>query len=462
MFHLDNNSGVSSMPAIGAMQDNTTRWFTEGAGNQAPSWPGQDWFNIVQSELLNVLTEGGISPAKTQLNQLAVAIKAIVNKNALMRDNLLSEIKDKGASAQKIALDNLNGVPKTTTVNGHSLTGNVNVTSQDIFNLQAVLIPASADLNSYTIPGIYYQPANASAASGKNYPSVSAGSLLVLKDASVTQIYTEYSSSNNNSPRQYRRGNYGGNWTAWSRVYDERNKPTPAELGVLPTAGGTMSGQLNVATVGQGSWTSQYNSGAPVMQTYAFQETSSHYFPAVKQKIMISSGPKPYSYAVSTGVTTSTTEQISWNVQILGSGGQSYIMSFRAENGGRLTVPEQVIPGNYGNFDSRYQAKGSYGKPNSASKSTNGWWKCGDTGIIKQWGIVSVGDNSVVTANFPIPFPNGCKSLVVSARSQAANSANDVLSAYGIAISNSQMRVALCADWDNHGASGAYFEAIGY
>ncbi|WPM85263.1 hypothetical protein QNH14_02550 [Apirhabdus apintestini] len=237
MFHLDNNSGVSSMPAVGAMQDNSTRWFTEGAGNQSPSWPGQDWFNIVQAELLNVLTEGGVSPVKTQLNQLAAAIKSIVNKNALMRDNLLSEIKDKGALAQKTALDNLNGVPKTTTINGHSLTGNVNVTAQDIFNLQTVAIPANADLNNYTTPGLYYQNANANAKNGENYPAGNAGSLIVLRDAGCMQIYTEYAGANNKKPMQFMRGQYGGEWSAWSRFYDTANRPTPADIGALPTTG---------------------------------------------------------------------------------------------------------------------------------------------------------------------------------------------------------------------------------
>lgn len=107
MFHLDNNSGVSSMPTPAAAQNTSPRWFTEGAGSVPPSWPGQDWYNIVQAELLAVLAAAGITPDKSKLNQLALAIKAISNKDALLKVNLLSEIKTVGASAQKTAIDNL-------------------------------------------------------------------------------------------------------------------------------------------------------------------------------------------------------------------------------------------------------------------------------------------------------------------------------------------------------------------
>lgn len=107
MFHLDNNSGVSSMPTPAAAQNTSPRWFTEGAGSVPPSWPGQDWYNIVQAELLAVLAAAGIAPDKSKLNQLALAIKAISNKDALLKANLLSEIKTSGASSQKKAIDNL-------------------------------------------------------------------------------------------------------------------------------------------------------------------------------------------------------------------------------------------------------------------------------------------------------------------------------------------------------------------
>ncbi len=107
MFYIDNDSGVTVMPPVSAQRSAIVRWFSEGDGNNVITWPGMDWFNIVQAELLNTLEEAGIQPDKTKLNQLALSIKAIMNKNALLIKNNLSEIKTAGASAQRIARENL-------------------------------------------------------------------------------------------------------------------------------------------------------------------------------------------------------------------------------------------------------------------------------------------------------------------------------------------------------------------
>ncbi|HGA7761624.1 TPA: phage tail protein [Salmonella enterica subsp. enterica serovar Virchow] len=107
MFYIDNDSGVTVMPPVSAQRSAIVRWFSEGDGNNVITWPGMDWFNIVQAELLNTLEEAGIQPDKTKLNQLALSIKAIMNKNALLIKNNLSEIKLAGASAQRTARENL-------------------------------------------------------------------------------------------------------------------------------------------------------------------------------------------------------------------------------------------------------------------------------------------------------------------------------------------------------------------
>ncbi|EER3117214.1 tail fiber protein [Escherichia coli] len=107
MFYIDNDSGVTVMPPVSAQRSAIVRWFSEGDGNNVITWPGMDWFNIVQAELLNTLEEAGIQPDKTKLNQLALSIKAIMSNNALLIKNNLSEIKIAGASAQRTARENL-------------------------------------------------------------------------------------------------------------------------------------------------------------------------------------------------------------------------------------------------------------------------------------------------------------------------------------------------------------------
>ncbi|POY47172.1 hypothetical protein C3364_03260, partial [Avibacterium paragallinarum] len=79
MYALDNESGVAVMPPVKAQKKapNEPQWFTEGGNGVAPTYPGADWFNIMQAELLNILTDAGITPDKTQLNQLTLAIRTL-------------------------------------------------------------------------------------------------------------------------------------------------------------------------------------------------------------------------------------------------------------------------------------------------------------------------------------------------------------------------------------------------
>lgn len=107
MFYVDNNSGSPTMPALSPAQSNTPTWFTEGDKNKGISWIGQDWLNILQAELLNILSEAGIKPDKGKLNQLTLSIKAIITANACMQANNLKEIFDAGAQAQAAARGHL-------------------------------------------------------------------------------------------------------------------------------------------------------------------------------------------------------------------------------------------------------------------------------------------------------------------------------------------------------------------
>ncbi|ENU7049767.1 hypothetical protein ACFIA1_002414 [Salmonella enterica] len=107
MFYVDNNSGSPTMPALSPAQSNTPTWFTEGDKNKGISWIGQDWLNILQAELLNILSEAGIKPDKGKLDQLTLSIKAIITANACMQANNLREIFDAGAQAQAAARGHL-------------------------------------------------------------------------------------------------------------------------------------------------------------------------------------------------------------------------------------------------------------------------------------------------------------------------------------------------------------------
>lgn len=77
MFGLDNASGVNVMPTIAPKSSEQPLWFTEGGSGLAATYPGQDWFNQVQAEMLNVLIAAGITPEKGKLNQLSLAIQQL-------------------------------------------------------------------------------------------------------------------------------------------------------------------------------------------------------------------------------------------------------------------------------------------------------------------------------------------------------------------------------------------------
>ncbi|HGU8738953.1 TPA: tail fiber protein, partial [Escherichia coli] len=115
--------------------------------------------------------------------------------------------------AVKAANDNANGrVPGERKVNGKPLTSDINVTSQDIFNGQSIAIGANQNLDNYKTPGLYHQSLNANASAALKYPEKLAGTLVVLKNAGITQIYYVY-----NTSRSYIRSQYStGGWTPWT------------------------------------------------------------------------------------------------------------------------------------------------------------------------------------------------------------------------------------------------------
>lgn len=102
MFHLDNNSGVSAMPPVGTVQSSAPRWFTEGGGGTPASYPGADWYNIIQAELLNFLSAYGIAPDKADFSQLRKAIEAAIKDKATAKSPLLTAIAALVTSADKV------------------------------------------------------------------------------------------------------------------------------------------------------------------------------------------------------------------------------------------------------------------------------------------------------------------------------------------------------------------------
>ena len=143
--------------------------------------------------------------------------------------------------AVKTAYDLANGkYTAERKVNGHSLAGDISVTSQDIFDGQCIELGADQNLDNYQTPGLYFQPANANTSAALHYPENNAGSLMVLKGAGITQVYRVYSSS-----RSYSRSKYSTQpWTTWTP--DDAfpvGAPIPWPSDTVPPAHALMQGQ---------------------------------------------------------------------------------------------------------------------------------------------------------------------------------------------------------------------------
>ncbi|HEI8930967.1 TPA: phage tail protein [Citrobacter freundii] len=141
MFYVDNPTGVPVMPPVPPVMSLATLYFTEGGNGIPPTYPGPDWFNIVQSELINVVKEAGMLPDKAELNQLVMAIKRITGtamaEDALMKVRNGADIPDKALFIDNLGLrETVNkandAVPKTRKINNQSLEDDITLTAEDV------------------------------------------------------------------------------------------------------------------------------------------------------------------------------------------------------------------------------------------------------------------------------------------------------------------------------------------
>ncbi|MPW31997.1 hypothetical protein F9L16_23930 [Agarivorans sp. B2Z047] len=78
MHQVDNETAVSAMPPFEELV--RAGWFSKGGQAQAPTYPGADWFNMIQAEGLNLLAAAGLAPNKDDLHQWAEAVRTIAQE----------------------------------------------------------------------------------------------------------------------------------------------------------------------------------------------------------------------------------------------------------------------------------------------------------------------------------------------------------------------------------------------
>ncbi|HAS1959876.1 TPA: hypothetical protein I4D82_09195 [Enterobacter cloacae] len=281
----------------------------------------------------------------------------------------------------------------------------------------------------------------------------------------------------------------------------------------------TASKEITAGYTGAFAFAEQYRTKAPFFNSYTTAGTS-EYHPALKQLATING---KNSWAFSMGSLVSG-DVLSWHLQMKGSGGND--INYRWDVEGNFTAPGRIYPGNFSNFDDRYiqkdgcsiagfasgdatrpymrhaasslvvylakvgdsytksesdngyaaktnvytkaesdgrfQPKGSYGAPNSASRAANGWWQCGSTGIIEQWCQgATMTSEATQTITFPKAFPNAC--LHVEVGTLNVNNSNDTEGMFQlVSKTNTGCVVRANRAYGSIGQVAALIKAVGY
>lgn len=99
MFRIDSAGAVASPPATEA-EGGVVGYFTEG--NPATSTPATvfsaDWGNTIQEELIALLTAAGVTPSKTDRDQVLESIRWLIENDKAVADFVVAN----NASAQNV------------------------------------------------------------------------------------------------------------------------------------------------------------------------------------------------------------------------------------------------------------------------------------------------------------------------------------------------------------------------
>lgn len=122
----------------------------------------------------------------------------------------------------------------------------------------------------------------------------------------------------------------------------------------------------------------------------------------------------------------------------------------RAEGHATLTVDGNVYGTVWGGALSTFINN----QRSSSSNSWIGWHRCGDTGVITQWGrIDNVNPNTQPILTFPIPFP----SLMTGFSATPVNGPNvTYVMVPAIEVINNQ-QIKFCNQWINNSKAGSYY-----
>ncbi|EDH1795220.1 hypothetical protein B8Y70_003036 [Salmonella enterica subsp. enterica serovar Overschie] len=476
------------MPALSPVQSNTPTWFTEGDKNKGISWIGQDWLNILQAELLNILDAAGIKPDKGKLNQLTLSVKAIITANAYTQANNLKEILDAGIAAQAAARGHL-GLGKLATKDSLGPT-DVNALAKDQ-NLADVPDKAAgrASLDVYS-----------KAESNENYMAKSQNGAdipdkpLFIKNVGLKETL--------NPTKRVSIGNIGNGAfdgsTPCINIGDSDSGfigsadgvidiyCNNAKVGYIDNAGLHMltdvSTDRNIVLRGDARRHIIIQNEDGSVRAYIYKDkddTGIHINNGVDGSGDFVLGKDSVLYvpfAVRTGGSRKFAIQSDNNsasdamFNLWGNADRPtvielddaqgwHLYSQRNPDGSILFVVNGDIMANHklnvgdATFSSDGNVKGSlwggwltdwlnnnFSRKNTASLATNGWFRDASTGWIYQWGIVPYAGATTITVNLPMPFPHQ-GFVALGGPASALWYGEDGASGSAAILNNSQLRV---------------------
>jgi phage-related tail fiber protein len=340
-----------------------------------------------------------------------------------------------------------------------------NLTAADTPNT----LRGSGMFGHYGVPGV------AAATTDKGYPMNGfVGVIFVTWGPNATQQIAF--NSNGRQFTRYATGAWNGvdgPWSAWNEMYGQANKPTPADVGALPSGGtavaatklatarkiagvvfdGTKDISLNADNVGafprvggdvNGRVTANYLRGISSANPGEGQGTYVGWNESGGQgeSNFINNKGGGVGGFVFRIVNQANSAQTGY-VRISGTGDISAQGNFYTDGGGIYEMGQRVFSPNNR-------------QPVNANTANlgGGWWRCGDTGMIKQWGVVNKGSRGWSTVNFPIPFPNTCVNVQVTVLNGGNGTFNDN---YGTAQIINNIGFTCGQD-----SGGSYWEATGW
>lgn len=273
------------------------------------------------------------------------------NSDFVRKDKNLSDINDKAKS-----LSNIGGVPKTTKINGYPLSGDIDLSFNDVGAIPVEvhgIIRDSQTMASANKPG-WWQVAVPNPSTVSDFPKYPNGTYLYgygylfVEKTGNSWIQHYYSHHGVNAKRQ--EWNIGPTTdVAWVIDYNTANKPTPADIGALPISGGQLTGGLGLYRGILFFPESAYkNKAEGLTGTYATDTLDYRWELYARSKA---------NSSIRSNIFTVDILDISKGSTASG-GGSNNTTTITVH--GRIVTPFQIQPGDWTNFDARYQAKGNY------------------------------------------------------------------------------------------------------